>query len=269
MNDEAWGHHIARYQAALRAGDYPKGTVYLRGYHLRRFARTVGVPLPDVTRDHIITFLDTPTWAANYRRSFRVTLRHFFRWARREKLTIRKPMKRIESITAPIGEPRPAPEDAVRRGQCYHDKRVPLMVRLGAQVGLRCCEICRVHRRDVIVTPGGYRIRVLGKGNKIRVLPLPRALAYELLDHPDGFIFPGRIDGHLSASYVSKLISRALPDQWTAHPLRHRFAGQAFIGSGKDIRVVQALLGHASVATTQIYTPVDDDLMRQAVEYAA
>lgn len=49
--------------------------------------------------------------------------------------------------------------------------------------------------------------------------------------------------------------------EWTAHTLRHRFASTAYAGS-RDIRTVQELLGHSSVATTQIYTAVPDGSIR-------
>jgi len=264
----SWTDALTRYTLALRSGDYPNGTIYLRTYHLRRFAKAVGVDVEHVTREHVLIFLDTPQWASSYRRSFRVTLRAFFRWAKDERIVTRNPMKGIKAIAAPIGKPRPAPESAVKVAQTYSDRRVATMVRLGAQAGLRCCEICRVHRNDVVETHAGYRLRVLGKGRKVRVIPITKALAYEILS-ADGYLFPGQIDGHLSAAYVSKLISRALPDGWTAHTLRHRFASRAYIGADKDIRAVQELLGHASVATTQIYTAVEDDVMRRAVEFAA
>lgn len=263
-----WTDALDRYTTALRAGDYPKGTVYLRHYHLRRFAKTVRVPLEGVTRDHVIRFLDNPDWGASYRRSYRVTLRSFYRWAHREGVAKKNPMKGITTVSAPIGKPRPAPEEAVKIGQQYHDRRVGLMVRLAAYAGLRCCEICQVQSDDVSEAASGYRLRVHGKGRKVRVIPIPRTLAFEILA-ADGYLFPGQIDGHLSAGYVSKLISRALPDGWTAHTLRHRFASRAYIGAGKDIRAVQELLGHASVATTQIYTAIEDDVMRRAVEFAA
>ncbi|GAB6857354.1 tyrosine-type recombinase/integrase [Microbacterium xylanilyticum] len=263
-----WIDAISEYTLALRTGDYPVSTIKLRAYHLRRLAQSVGVGVSEVTTDHVQAFLDQPGWAPSYRRTYRVTFRHFFRWARSAGVTHAKPMKGIMSSSAPLGKPRPAPESAVLEGQRYHDTRVRTMVRLGAHVGLRCCEICRVHRNDVIETAHGYKLRVLGKGRKVRVLPLPRALAHEILA-ADGWLFPGQIDGHLSAAYVSKLVSRALPDGWTAHPLRHRFASRAYVGTGKDIRAVQELLGHASVATTQIYTEVEDDALRAGVEFAA
>lgn len=263
-----WTSVIDRYQQAMRAGGYPKGTVYLRGYHLRRFATTVEVDVGQVTRDQIVAFLDVPQWALSYRHSFRVTLRGFFHWAKTEHIIRHNPTKHLKAVSAPTGKPRPAPADAVAQGESCTDRRVRTMVRLGAHAGLRCCEICRVHHDDVEQGIDGWTLRVLGKGRKTRIIPITDTLAGEIRQ-ADEWLFPGLIDGHLSASYVSKIVSRALPQGWTAHTLRHRFASQAYIGSGKDIRAVQELLGHASVATTQIYTAVENSTLRAAVEYAA
>jgi site-specific recombinase XerD len=81
-------------------------------------------------------------------------------------------------------------------------------------------------------------------------------------------VFPGQVNGHLTSGYVSKLVSDALPPGWTAHTLRHRFASVAY-SADRDIRAVQELLGHASVATTQIYTAIPKDALRRAVNAAA
>ncbi|KAA1251740.1 tyrosine-type recombinase/integrase [Mycobacterium simiae] len=56
----------------------------------------------------------------------------------------------------------------------------------------------------------------------------------------------------------------ALPEHWTAHTLRHRFTTRAYRGS-RNLRAVQTLLGHSSVATTERYTAVDDDEIRAAM----
>ena len=73
---------------------------------------------------------------------------------------------------------------------------------------------------------------------------------------------------HLTANHVGLLISRALPQGWTAHSLRRRFATTVYAGS-HDIRAVQQLLGHSSVQTTQVYVGVDRTALWAAVRHAA
>jgi integrase len=63
------------------------------------------------------------------------------------------------------------------------------------------------------------------------------------------------------------LIADALPGDWTAHTLRHRFASRAYRGS-RNLRAVQRLLGHESVLSTERYTAVDDDEIRAAAASA-
>ncbi|MEC4838196.1 tyrosine-type recombinase/integrase [Mycobacteroides chelonae] len=81
---------------------------------------------------------------------------------------------------------------------------------------------------------------------------------------PTGWLFPGNDNGHLSPRWVGTLCAKVMPEVWTMHKLRHRFATRAYRAT-RNIRAVQRLLGHASVATTQIYTAVDDHEMRAAV----
>lgn len=128
---------------------------------------------------------------------------------------------------------------------------------------MRCCEIAMVHSDDVRGERGERLLLVHGKGGKQRLTPISDALAVVLLGF-GGFVFPGKIDGHLSAGYVSKLLSRGMGEHGTAHRLRHRAGTRWLRTSGGNIRVVQELLGHASVATTQIYTHVGDDQLRSA-----
>jgi integrase/recombinase XerC len=70
----------------------------------------------------------------------------------------------------------------------------------------------------------------------------------------NGWLFPGDTDGHLSPQWVGQLVVRVLPDGWTTHPLRHRFSSRAYRGT-RNLRAVQVLLGHQSIATTERYWP--------------
>jgi site-specific recombinase XerD len=66
---------------------------------------------------------------------------------------------------------------------------------------------------------------------------------------------------------VGQLVVRALLDGWTMHTLRHRFSSRAYRGT-RNLRAVQVLLGHASIATTERYCAVDDDEIGATMEAA-
>jgi integrase/recombinase XerC len=81
-------------------------------------------------------------------------------------------------------------------------------------------------------------------------------------------VFPGDDEGHLSPRWLGKKANRLLPDHWTIHSLRHRFANRAIEATG-DLSIVQDLLEHASPATTRVYVVVNRSNMCPAVRAAA
>ena len=110
---------------------------------------------------------------------------------------------------------------------------------------------------------------MVGKGSKTRIVPIADELALQLMSDEPGYLFPGRMSGHVSPAYVSRLVSQTLPPGVTCHKLRHRFATRAYRNSGHNLRAVQMLLGHSNISTTQIYTDVDGDDLRLAALSAA
>lgn len=126
-------------------------------------------------------------------------------------------------------------------------------------------------------------LRVLGKGDKERVLPIgrhARAALERWLDHRGGldlppaqrpWLFPSRgRQGHLTRQRVDQLL-RALaieagidPARLSPHVLRHAFASH-LLAHGADLRAVQAMLGHADIATTQIYTHLQPERLAEVV----
>ncbi|RZU64614.1 site-specific recombinase XerD [Microterricola gilva] len=252
----------------MRAAGQPETTLYLRSYHMRRFASETGrAPFP-MTVDFLAGYLGGHAkLGASSRNSMRSSLRAFYRWAHLTGRIDTDPSASLPKVKVQTGRPRPAPTKAVDEGKRAHDWRVRLMVNLAAHAGMRCGEIAKAHTDDVFPDLVGSSILVHGKGGKERTVPLRDELEHMLKQLEPGYIFPGRIDGHLSPGYVSKLISEALPTNVTGHMLRHWFATNAYRGSGGDIRAVQELLGHASVATTQIYTLVEDGATRRAVNF--
>jgi integrase/recombinase XerC len=133
--------------------------------------------------------------------------------------------------------------------------------------GLRVSEALSLNRK---AAPLGETIRITGKGNKERVVPvLPVAReAVEkyltLCPHslaPDGPLFVGVRGKRLDQRQVREVMIRMrvrleLPEKASPHALRHSFATHLLAGGG-DLRAIQELLGHASLSTTQMYTEVN------------
>jgi integrase/recombinase XerD len=144
---------------------------------------------------------------------------------------------------------------------------VPTMVVLTAYgAGLRISEAVRLRVEDIDGRRGVIHVR-LGKGNKDRYVMLPARLlrmlrAYWAKERPEGrWLFPGRTEGtHLHRTAVNAALKEAskkakLKKRVTAHTLRHSFATH-LLELGTDIRVIQSLLGHASIRTTARYAQV-------------
>lgn len=137
------------------------------------------------------------------------------------------------------------------------------MARLAAYAGLRAAEIAQVHSTHL----EGDVLRVVGKGGKVRFVPVTnRRLLVQLRDLV-GWAFPSPAGGHLTPGHVTRLLSEALPDGWTAHTLRHRFATVVYDGT-RDLLTLSALLGHARPETTQRYVRLSPDALRAAVAAA-
>jgi len=133
--------------------------------------------------------------------------------------------------------------------------------------GLRISEGLSLKRRDA---PLGDSLRILGKGQKLRVAPVLPAVraavdAYVAQSpfppDPDAPLFRAKRGGPLTPRHVQALMQTlrarmGLPDSATPHALRHAFATH-LLGEGADLRTIQELLGHASLSTTQKYTAVD------------
>ena len=135
--------------------------------------------------------------------------------------------------------------------------------------GLRISEVLGLQVADA---PLPRTLRITGKGNKTRVVPILSALrdavetARQACPHaesPERSLFVGARGGPLRPETVQAAIRRlrgslGLPESVTPHALRHSFATH-LLGAGADLRSIQELLGHASLSTTQIYTEVDTE----------
>jgi integrase/recombinase XerD len=167
--------------------------------------------------------------------------------------------------------------EAILRATTTRRDRVLLMTAL--YMGLRVGELCslQVPRLDF----AGAQLWVReGKGQKDRCLPIPRKLLGPLRGwvgtRTEGYVFPSRQGGGRMTERAVQLLVKRLavkaglraatePRRCTPHKFRHAFASR-MLDRGSDIVAVRDALGHASVATTQIYTHVSNERLRAEME---
>jgi integrase/recombinase XerC len=198
----------------------------------------------------------------------------------------------LAAVRAPkIGKtlPRPLPASAATRvadpdlaggdgGQVWIHARDAAVLALLYGSGLRISEALGLKRGAFA---GGDAVTVTGKGRKQRMVPVLPQVQKLVADYvalcpydlpQDGPLFVGAKGGQLSARVVQLAMARlrgalGLAETATPHALRHSFATH-LLARGGDLRAIQELLGHASLATTQIYTEVDAERLIEAYRSA-
>lgn len=267
-----WTDAIVGFTAHLRAAGRTDQTVALRRSHLSQLAADIGVSSPwAVTERQLVSWVGGRAWARETRRSWRSTLTTFYRWGVQQGHIAESPAEALPTVPRTPPRPRPATNASVQAAMFGADARERLALRLGAEAGLRRGEIVLVHSRDLIEDLLGWSLVVHGKGGRERTVPITDALAKSIQiacrKSPTGYAFPGKVDGHLSAGYMGKLLAGRLVDR-SAHTLRHRFAQMAY-EVDRDLGAVQDLLGHASPETTRHYVAPPRDHLRRTVEAVA
>jgi integrase/recombinase XerD len=272
-----WNSARLRYVAHERAAARAQRTIENRMELLERVERASGTTSPlDVTPDHLLAYIGRGVVASSMQREGS-DLRSFFGWLQAKGHREDNPADELPRVRVPRGRPRPFTLDQIERmlatGSYF---RTRVMILLGYLHGLRAHEIAKFHGRDV--DRDRMQLRVVGKGAKERFVPIQPLLAAVLDQLPrDGYWFPSRASRratspHIAPGSVSDLLRQAKlragihERNRTGHSLRHSFATHLIL-NGADIRAVQEMLGHASLASTQIYAGVTDEhLAREAAK---
>ncbi|MFA5712286.1 tyrosine-type recombinase/integrase [Mycolicibacterium sp.] len=268
LNMSMWTTATHDYLSFLAAAGTPGSTQRTRREHLNLVGNALGgSPWVEDSRPLLDWFAGLEV-ARETRRSRRTTLRAFYRWGVDSGRTAVDVAAVLPVVQASPPSPRPVPDRIYAEALAAADDRTRLMIRLAAEVGLRRAEVAQIHSRDLMEDLVGWTLVVHGKGGRDRLVPLSRGLAIELRAAGPGWLFPGDDGGHLSPRWVGTLVGQVLPQGWTMHKLRHRFASRAY-AVDRDVFAVQELLGHASHATTRAYVLVPNDALRRTVEAVA
>jgi len=235
-----------------------------------------------------VAFLTTRGYARRTIARHVASLRRYFDWLRRRGRIEVDPSARLsapghdgrlprvlrrDEIEVLLDEGPPPTDDPVEAALAQRDRAV-LEILYGS--GLRVAEACGLRPVDIDLPRS--RVTVWGKGSKQRTVP-PSAPAVDALrqwldhgravlvdaDTPDDVVFVNRRAHPLTPRDVRRILDRRAAGPAHPHALRHTFATHLLDG-GADLRAVQELLGHADLATTQLYTHVSRERLRGVLE---
>jgi len=241
-----------------------------------------GTPLLEVREEHIARFLATRRGRSSSAARRLSTLKRFYGWCLRERKLRADPTIRIDPPKRAPRFPKTLSEADVEALLAAPDAATPLGMRDRAMLevlyasGLRVSELVNLKVFELNLDQNV--LRVMGKGSKERMVPLGEEAAdwvrrfasefrKEILGkRTSDYLFVTGRGGCMTRQAfwqnIKRYGARAVPDKhFSPHVLRHAFATH-LINHGADLRVVQMLLGHADISTTQIYTHVARERMK-------
>jgi integrase/recombinase XerD len=253
------------------------------------FAKKRKVALPAVRRDDLVDFL---SWLYHQKLGSRtvarhlVTLRNFFRFAQIKEMIAEDPSLNLESPKIRRSLPGYLRLEEVEKLLAQPDEKTPIGLRDRAMLevlyssGLRVSELISLRVMDLDRSAGC--LRCIGKGDKERIVPVgkkatalverylrdarPKLISKGGLSNSPA-LFLNRRGGSFSRVGIWKILSAygrraGLRVALTPHMLRHSFATH-LLERGADLRSVQLMLGHSDISTTQIYTHVVEERLKQ------
>ncbi len=259
--------HLDDWEIWQTAAGLATTTITERVRVIRAFGHDAHVQPYRAEPIHIVRWL-AQDWSPATRATYHSYLRAWFGWLHTQELRADNPMVKVGAPKYPDRLPRPVQSDDLARLLASPlRKKTRVMILLAALAGLRVHEIAKIRGEDI----EGGSLRVRGKGGRIAVVPLHPILQEVAVGMPArGWWFPAnsRLPGeHVRSKSVSDVVGRAMRRAGVAgtpHSLRHSFA-TGLLEAGSDLRTVQELLRHRSVATTQVYTRVSDERRVEAV----
>lgn len=262
----------------MRAQGWSRDTTRERSRLVLAVARQADALPHELEAEDVIRALGAQGLASGTRSTYHATLTVWFTWLRDHGLRDDDPMQHLRRPRAKrtIRKIPTTPQvlDLLDSPRTY--RRTRWMMRLAAYQGLRASEIARMH--DDLLDEIGNELEVRGKGGRVDLLPLHPVVAEIALERRQlglhGYWFPQRgtnrdstSHGPVLGSSVTTIVSAAMTRvgvPGSCHSLRHWHATE-LLRQGVDLRVIQELMRHVSLGTTELYLHVDDSARRDAV----
>lgn len=263
---------IAEFGVYQRSQSIAETTIRNRAWLLHGFRKHSGKPLIQAGLPELRAYLAREGVKPGTRRTERGALQAFYRWLLEDGYVTEDPTVKLKPVRVPRATARPFMRwqiEAMLASGAYYRTRV--MILLGHLQGFRVSQIARVRGDDV--DREAMMLRTVTKGSKVRHVPLHPLIAEISLDMPRvDWWFPARdgSDRPIQGASVTNLISAAkrragiTDPSLTPHSLRHAY-GCELSDAEVDIRVIQELLLHEQLSTTQLYTRVSERRKQAAV----
>lgn len=210
------------------------------------------------------------------------SIREFYKFLISEKIINENPAKYLELPKKQKNLPKFLTKEEIdllisNAGDIRNSLRLRTMIELLYASGIRVSELCEIQIKSIMKD----KILIHGKGSKERIVPI-HYKAQEAIEkwikiskekYPDSkYLFPSTgISGHITRDAFFKLLKKCAilsgidPNRVSPHVLRHSFASHLLSG-GANLRVIQTILGHEDIATTQIYTHLDSKKLENTLK---
>lgn len=209
----------------------------------------------------VMAWLASPAFSPWTRQTYFYHLKSFYTFMEDCGLVVENPMRLLRTPRTPKDRPRPLTTDEAARALAASKGNLRTWLLLGLLAGLRAHEIAKVRGQDV----NERSLYVVGKGMQQAFIPTHPTLWQVAQSYPAlGYWFPSRKGSktpHIAGTSVSAIVTRhfrSLGIEGSSHRCRHSYATN-LLRNGANIRVVQTLMRHESLATTAKYTAVDED----------
>lgn len=249
---------LAEWRDWQTAQDLSERTIAEREATMRHLFATTGATPRTLDARHIVTYCGRRNLSTSSKASYHATARAFCAWMVRARVRGDDPTVDTPRPKRKRTKPRPLSLEAVRVIYAAANRaRTRAYILLAVLAGMRVHEIAKLRGEDIDLDRD--TLVIVGKGGVTEIVPLhPDLRALALTMPRAGWWFPaytaeGCVGRQAVGQAVKRAMSRAGYGHGTPHMLRHSY-GTELLQSGADMRVVQELMRHAELSTTQIYT---------------
>ncbi len=257
MNEQERLLLLKKLEEHLKLKNYSKDTQKIYLIHVKKYLESLKDENPNLqnAKDYILKKLEKNEPSSVHHLIF--AIEYFFKNILNQNISIPKPKrnKKIPEILTTV--------EIRRLINNTSNIKHKLIIKLLYGCGLRVSEVINLGKEDINFEENLIKIN-LGKGKKDRFVKIPETIKVELKAfcklNNSKFLFPSNRGGKLTKKTIAKIVKNAakkakIKKRIYPHLLRHSFATH-LLESGVDLKIIQKILGHSSIKTTQIYTQI-------------